>query len=69
MSRVEYLTIPVTVSCPDAPDETFNTTAARYACCCGHEGVSFPCASYEFPTCEACGQPIMPERERLESQR
>jgi hypothetical protein len=67
MTVIEYTHIDVILSGPDAPDEVHQLPVTLYACACGHEDAD-AAPAYQFPTCAACGQPVMPEREQLETE-
>lgn len=67
--RVNYIDYEVAFAVfGEADDQVHILTAAAYTCSCGRTGVQVPCQAYEFPTCEACGQVVMPEREALEAE-
>lgn len=62
---IEYMTVEVVLIGPDGSRESHDLPATLYACACGHSDADLSPA-YTFPTCAACGAPVMPERERLE---
>lgn len=61
----EYITIEAVLIGPDGSRESHHLPAALYECACGHADADLSPA-FTFPTCAACGAPVMPERERLE---